>query len=126
MYRLDISEFPAFLARMDRYHGNLIIKSALQMMMLTFVRTSELRMMVWEEIDFENKLWRIPAHKMKMGLQYVVPLSKQALDLLEILRPINGMKQYVFYNYSTAKPMSSNALRCAISTMGYQGKNGRS
>lgn len=122
MARLDISEFPAFLARMDRYHGNLIIKTALQMITLTFVRTSELRMMEWEEIDLDNKLWRIPAHKMKMGLPHIVPLSKQALDLLDILRPITGIKQYVFYNYSTAKPMSSNALLCAIRTMGYQGR----
>lgn len=122
MARLDISEFPAFLERMDRYHGNIIIKSALQFMTLTFVRTAELRMMEWEEIDFENKLWRIPVHNMKMALPHIVPLSKQALELLEVLRPITGMKQYVFYNYSTAKPMSSNALLCAIRTMGYQGK----
>ncbi|WP_436898445.1 tyrosine-type recombinase/integrase [Acinetobacter gyllenbergii] len=122
MARLDISEFPAFLERMDRYHGNLIIKSALQLMTITFVRTAELRLMEWDEIDFENKLWRIPAHKMKMALPHIVPLSKQALDILELIRPITGIKQYVFYNYSTAKPISSNALLCAIRTMGYQGK----
>lgn len=122
MARLDISEFPAFLERMDRYHGNLIIKSALQLMTLTFVRTAELRMMEWQEIDFENKLWRIPSDKMKMALPHIVPLSKQALDILEVIRPITGHKQYVFYNYSTAKPISSNALLCAIRTMGYNGK----
>lgn len=59
MARLDISEFPAFLARMDRYHGNIVIKTALQLMTLTFVRTAELRLMEWDEIDFESKLWRI-------------------------------------------------------------------
>ena len=122
MARLDISEFPAFLERMDRYHGNLIIKSALQFMTLTFVRTAELRLMEWDEIDFENQLWRIPAHKMKKALPHIVPLSKQALDILELIRPITGIKQYVFYNYSTAKPISSNALLCAIRTMGYNGK----
>ncbi|OTG71409.1 integrase [Acinetobacter sp. ANC 4218] len=122
MARLDITEFPAFLERMDRYHGNLIIKSALQLMTLTFVRTAELRLMEWDEIDFENKLWRIPADKMKMALPHIVPLSKQALDILEVIQPITGMKQYVFYNYSTAKPISSNALLCAIRTMGYNGK----
>ncbi|WP_046205897.1 tyrosine-type recombinase/integrase [Acinetobacter radioresistens] len=122
MARLDISEFPAFLARMDRYHGNIVIKTALQLMTLTFVRTAELRLMEWDEIDFESKLWRIPADKMKMALPHIVPLSRQAIELLEILRPITGMKQYVFYNYSTAKPISSNALLCAIRTMGYNGK----
>jgi len=122
MARLDISEFPAFLERMDRYHGNLIIRSALQLMTLTFVRTAELRMMEWSEIDYENCLWRIPAHKMKMAMPHIVPLSKQALEILEKIQPITGIKQYVFYNYSTAKPISSNALLCAIRTMGYNGK----
>ena len=56
MARLDISEFQPFLERMDRYHGNPIIKTAIQLMTLTFVRTSELRMMEWDEIDFDNKL----------------------------------------------------------------------
>lgn len=122
MARLDISEFPAFIERMDRYHGNLIIRSALQLMTLTFVRTAELRMMEWNEIDYENHLWRIPAHKMKMAMPHIVPLSKQALEILEKIQPITGIKQYVFYNYSTAKPISSNALLCAIRTMGYNGK----
>ena len=109
MARLDISEFPPFLERMDRYHGNPVIKTALQLMTLTFVRTAELRLMEWSEIDFENKLWRIPAEKMKMALPHLVPLSTQAIELLKNLLPLTGRKQYVFYNHSTAKPMSSNA-----------------
>jgi len=122
MARIDISEFPAFLERMDRYHGSPIIRSALQLMTLTFVRTAELRMMEWNEIDYNNCLWRIPAHKMKMAQPHIVPLSRQALELLEGLKPLTGNKQHVFYNYSTAKPISSNALLCAIRTMGYNGK----
>lgn len=122
MARLDISEFPPFLERMDRYHGNPMIKTAIQLMTLTFVRTAELRMMEWDEIDFETKLWRIPAEKMKMAQPHIVPLSRQALELIEGLRPLTGNKQYVFYNHSTAKPMSSNALLCVIRTMGYNGK----
>lgn len=122
MARLDISEFPPFLERMDRYHGNPVIKTALQLMTLTFVRTAELRMMEWSEINFENKLWRIPAEKMKMALPHIVPLSRQAIELLESLLPLTGRKQYVFYNHSTAKPMSSNAILCVIRTMGYNGK----
>lgn len=119
MARLDISEFPAFLARMDRYHGNILVKTALQLMTITFVRTSELINMEWDEIDFDNKLWRIPAYKMKMGLPHIVPLSKQAIELLEMLKPLTGMKQFVFYNFSSAKPISNNALLSAIRTMGY-------
>lgn len=122
MARLDISEFPPFLERMDRYHGNPVIKTALQLMTLTFVRTAELRLMEWSEIDFENKLWRIPAEKMKMALPHLVPLSTQAVELLKSLLPLTGRKQYVFYNHSKAKPMSSNAILCVIRTMGYNGK----
>ncbi|OTG86872.1 tyrosine-type recombinase/integrase [Acinetobacter sp. ANC 3813] len=122
MARLDISEFPPFLERMDRYHGNPMIKTAIQLMTLTFVRTAELRMMEWDEIDFDNYLWRIPAEKMKMAQPHIVPLSRQAIELIEGLRPLTGNKQYVFYNHSTAKPMSSNALLCVIRTMGYNGK----
>jgi len=70
MARLDISEFPPFLERMDHYHGNILVKTALQFIALTFVRTSELINMEWDEIDFENKLWRIPAYKMKMALPH--------------------------------------------------------
>lgn len=122
MARLDISEFPPFLERMDRYHGNPMIKTAIQLMTLTFVRTAELRMMEWNEINFDNHLWRIPANKMKMAQPHIVPLSKQAIELIESLRLLTGNKQHVFYNHSTAKPMSSNALLCVIRTMGYNGK----
>lgn len=122
MVRLDISEFPPFLERMDRYHGNILVKTALQLITLTFVRTAELINMEWSEIDFANKLWRIPAYKMKMALPHIVPLSRQAIELIESLRPLTGNKQFVFYNHSTAKPLSNNALLSAIRTMGYMGK----
>lgn len=122
MARLDISEFPPFLERMDRYHGNLLVKTALQLITLTFVRTAELINMEWSEIDFANKLWRIPAYKMKMALPHIVPLSRQAIELIESLRPLTGNKQFIFYNHSTAKPLSNNALLSAIRTMGYMGK----
>lgn len=122
MARLDISEFPPFLERMDRYHGSILVKTALQLMTLTFVRTAELINMEWNEIDFDNHLWRIPAYKMKMALPHIVPLSRQAIELIKSLRPITGNKQFVFYNYSKAKPLSNNALLSAIRTMGYMGK----
>ncbi|KXO85179.1 integrase [Acinetobacter venetianus] len=122
MARLDISEFPPFLERMDRYHGSILVKTALQLMTLTFVRTAELINMEWNEIDFDNHLWRIPAYKMKMALPHIVPLSRQAVELIESLRPITGNKQFIFYNHSKAKPLSNNALLSAIRTMGYMGK----
>ncbi len=59
-------------------------------MTLTFVRTAELRMMEWDEINFETREWRIPPHKMKMALLHIVPLSNRALELLESLKPLTG------------------------------------
>lgn len=122
MARLDISEFPPFLLRMDKYHGSFLVKSALQFMTLTFVRTGELVNMEWDEVDLENKLWRIPAHKMKMAEPHIVPLSTQAIEILKELHPLTGHKQFVFYNHSTAKQISNNSLLSAIRTMGYMGK----
>lgn len=122
MARLDISEFPPFLLRMDKYHGSFLVKSALQLMTLTFVRTGELINMEWDEVNFDTKEWRIPAHKMKMALPHIVPLSTQAIAILKELQPLTGHKQFVFYNHSTAKTISNNSLLSAIRTMGYMGK----
>lgn len=122
MARLDISEFPPFLQRMDKYHGSVLVKTALQVMTLTFVRTNELLNAEWGEIDLGEREWRIPAHKMKMALPHIVPLSNQCIELLESLKPLTGHKQFVFYNHSTAKPLSNNSLLSAIRTMGYMGK----
>jgi integrase len=107
---------------MDKYHGNFLVKSALQFITLTFVRTGELINMEWSEVDFDTNEWRIPAHKMKMALPHIVPLSTQAIAILQELHPLTGHKQFVFYNHSTAKPISNNALLSAIRTMGYMGK----
>ncbi len=71
MARLDMSVFSSFVDHMNRYHGNLVIRSALQLMTLTFVRTAELRMMKWNEIDHENHLQRIPAHEIKMDMPHI-------------------------------------------------------
>ncbi len=102
MARLDISEFPSFLQRMDKYHGNILIKSALQFMTLTFVRTAELRNMEWSELDLDAKEWRIPADKMKMALPHIVPLSKQAIEILEALQPLTGNNN--MYSITTVQP----------------------
>lgn len=95
-------------------------------MTLTFVRTAEFRMMEWDEIHSESKEWHIPPHKIKMELMHIVALSSQALELLDSLKPLTGNKLYVFYNHSTTKSLSSNALLCAIRTLGYVGKLYRS
>jgi integrase len=95
----------------------------MKLMALTFVRSSELRGARWEEFDFERAEWRIPAARMKMGTEHVVPLSRQAVAVIEELRPITGRYELLFPNRNNLnKPMSENALIYAMYRMGYHSK----
>ena len=95
MARLDISEFPAFLHRMDRYHGNILVKTALQLMTLTFVRTAELINMEWDEINFDTQEWRIPPHKMKMALVVIFLQSQNPKVVLYPLQFLFSIQCFV-------------------------------
>jgi len=99
-----------------------VTRLALRLLVLTFVRPGELRGARWEEFDIERKEWRIPAERMKMRAEHVVPLSKQALAVLEQLKPITGRSEYLFPNdRSRSRCMSENALSYAMNRMGYKG-----
>lgn len=118
--RLEAKELPEFLSKLEEYDGELQTTLALKFLLLTFVRTGELRGAKWEEIDFKKKEWRIPAERMKMKELHIVPLSTQSLDVLKELQIINGQKDYLFPNRN--KPMtfiSENTLLYAIYRMGY-------
>ncbi len=118
---LPESELPTFMQKLEDYDGDLQTKLALKLLMLTFVRTTELRGMRWLEIDYNKKEWRIPAERMKMRELHIVPLSKQALEILEELKPISGHLELVFPNRS--KPMqyiSENTMLYAMYRMGYR------
>ena len=103
-------------------------KSALRLAPMVFVRPGELRRAEWKEIDFEKAEWRIPAERMKMRVQHIVPLSSQALEILRDLepltnRPLEGRPdapRYVFPGgHTRARPMSENAILSALRRMGY-------
>ena len=94
---------------------------ALKFSALTFCRPGEIRRAEWDEIDWENKLWRIPAEKMKMRQPHLVPLAKQALDVLRELQTISGHTRYLFPSVrSTERPMSEATVNGAIRRMGYE------
>lgn len=96
---------------------------ALQLAPLVFVRPGELRHAEWEEFNFEEKIWRIPAHKMKMRSTHLVPLSKQAIDILLELKPLTGEGKYVFPSIrSKTIPMSENTLTVVLRRLGYSGE----
>ena len=97
-----------------------VVRSALLLGILTFVRPGELRTAEWEEFDMEAAEWRIPAAKMKMKRPHIVPLSTQALEVLKELQPITGHGSYLFPSIrTTARPMSDATVNVALRALGY-------
>jgi integrase len=121
---LKEAELPDFLKKLDGYDGHPQTRLALKLLLLTCVRTGELRSAEWSEFDTEGKAeWRIPAAKMKMGEEHVVPLSRQALTALGELRRINGRSPRLFVNsHDHEKPMSENTILYALYRMGYHSR----
>ncbi|MEP4548444.1 MAG: tyrosine-type recombinase/integrase [Saccharospirillum sp.] len=122
---MPLKEMPRFLNELDEYprHGRKLTKYALELLVLTFVRPGELRGAEWEEFDLETRLWRIPGERMKMGTEHIVPLSHQAMAVLEQLKPISGQYKLVFPSErERAKTMSENTLGKALRVLGYDGK----
>lgn len=104
----------------DGYQGHFITRCALKLAPLTFVRPGELRHAEWHEINLEHAEWKIPAEKMKMRSAHIVPLSRQALAVLEEIRPLTGEGRYVFPSLrSMSRPMSNNTVNAALRRMGY-------
>ena len=102
------------------YTGHPTTVAALKLSPLVFVRPGELRKAEWAEIDLEAAEWRIPGSKMKMKVDHLVPLSKQAVELLRTVQPITGHGQYVFPSLRTGeRPMSENTINAALRGMGY-------
>lgn len=105
---------------MRSYNGYVVSKFALLLTAYTFPRQKELRHAEWDEIDLKNKLWKIPAEKMKMKREHVVPLSTQSLDLILRLRTITGTGKYLFPSVRTpSRPMSEATCLAALRRMGF-------
>ncbi len=104
------------------YQGSVVTGLALKLAPLVFVRPGELRAAEWAEFDLEGAEWRIPASKMKMGEQHIVPLSRQATEILRDLHPLTGRGRYVFPSLLTRdRPMSENTINAALRRLGYDG-----
>ena len=118
--RISINEMPELLRAIDTYEG-VLARLGLQLMALTFVRHGELRGARWSEFDFETKLWTIPAERMKMPTPHIVPLSKQAIAIIEQLKLINGHRTHLFPSTKGEdKVMSDGTLNKALHIMGYK------
>jgi integrase len=116
-------DLPEFLAKLEAYTGERQTALAVKLLMLTFVRTTELRGADWSEFDLEKAEWRIPAERMKMRRDHIVPLSRQAVAVLRELQYMNGKWKYVFPNpFKPIKHMSENAVLYALYRMGYHSR----
>jgi integrase len=117
------NELGEFLRSLEAYQGALQTKLAMQFLILTFVRTAELRAAEWAEMDLNKAEWRIPAERMKMRDPHIVPLSRQAIAILKELRPLTGQWKYVFPNqHKPAGHMSENTILYALYRMGYHSR----
>src|SRR5690606_29793649 len=120
--RISEKELPALLVKMAAHTAHAVTKVARRFLLLTLVRTGDMRFARWDEIDFAKAEWRIPAARMKMNRAHIVPLSRQAINVLEEVRRYSGGRVHVFHSpYDTGKPISENAVLYALYDMGYKG-----
>lgn len=132
---LELSRTPELLHRIDTYTGRPLTRLAIEITLLTFIRSSELRFARWSEIDFETSMWTIPADReplegvkhshrgSKMRTPHLVPLSRQALEVLEKIKRLNGNRDLIFVgDHDPRKPMSENTVNNALRVMGYDTK----
>jgi integrase len=121
--RLDAKELPELLRKMAVYQGTPYTRLAMELMALTFVRTSELIEATWGEFDLEAAEWRIPAERMKMRTPHIVPLPTQAVQVLKLLSELKGLSDLLFPGERDhEKPMSNNTILKALERMGYKGR----
>ncbi|VUC76701.1 putative site specific integrase [Raoultella terrigena] len=120
---LTEKEIPDFVKALDGYQGSLLTKYATQLLMLTGVRTIELRAAEWSEFDLRNALWEIPKERMKKRRSHLVPLSTQVVEILKKLKVISGKYQLVFPGRNDVrKPMSDASINKVIKMLGYHGR----
>ncbi|HAV2025901.1 TPA: integrase arm-type DNA-binding domain-containing protein [Enterobacter cloacae] len=132
---LELKRLPELLHRIDFYTGRLLTRLAVELTLLIFIRSSELRFARWSEIDFETAMWTIPAEReaiegvknsqrgSKMRTPHLVPLSRQALEILKQVHKLSGERDFVFVgDHNPRKPMSENTVNKALRVMGYDTK----
>ncbi|EBS4565301.1 integrase [Salmonella enterica subsp. enterica serovar Tanger] len=120
---LKVDELPEFFRVLNAYSGSPLVKTAMRLQVLTGLRPGELRQGEWSEINFEKEIWEVPAERMKKRRPHCVPLPKQAIFLLEQIKPITGQYRFIFPGrIQHSKPMSEMAMNVLIRRIGYAGR----
>jgi integrase len=132
---LELNRIPELLHRIDTYTGRPLTRLAVELTLLVFIRSSELRFARWSEVDFETAMWTIPGEReplegvkhshrgSKMRTPHLVPLSRQALTILEKIKSMSGNRELIFVgDHDPRKPMSENTVNKALRVMGYDTK----
>ena len=120
---LSADELHHFVRDLEAYTGSIITKNATKIVMLTGVRTQEMRFATWEKVDLEKGIWEIPAERMKMRRPHMLPLSNQVIALFEQLRPITCNYPYIFIGRNNrSKPISKERVSQVIELLGYKGR----
>lgn len=132
---LELNRIPELLHRIDTYTGRPLTRLAVELTLLVFIRSSELRFARWSEVDFETAMWTIPGEReplegvkhshrgSKMRTPHLVPLSSQAVTILEKIKSMSGNRELIFVgDHDPRKPMSENTVNKALRVMGYDTK----
>lgn len=132
---LELNRIPELLHLIDTYTGRPLTRLAVELTLLVFIRSSELRFARWSEVDFETAMWTIPGERellegvkhsqrgSKMKTPHLVPLSRQALAILEKIKSMSGNRELIFVgDHDPRKPMSENTVNKALRVMGYDTK----
>ena len=123
MPTLRPEELPKLMRSLVMSNLSVSTRCLIEWQLLTLVRPSEASGTRWAEIDLDKKLWTIPAERMKAKREHIVPLSPQALDILEVMKPISAHREHVFPSRNDPKqPMNSQTANAAIKRIGYGGK----
>ncbi len=119
----DPKEIAALWRAVEGYTGTFTTKCAFKLSFLVMLRPGEVRQAEWVEINLDRAEWRIPAAKMKMRDEHIVPLSRQAIEIFKEIQPLTGTGKYVFPSVrSNSRPMSENTITGALRRLGYTGE----
>lgn len=115
----DPGAVAGLLRAIDTYEGQPSTQYVLKILPYVFLRSSEIRLAEWPEIDWQDELWRVPGPRMKMDDPHLVPLPRQVIKLLEELQAITGRGALIFPGLRPGRPLSENTINAALRTLGY-------